>query len=386
MRHRWGVYMSRLPAHSQLNSFKASQELKPVRVSGIRLFTTINGLVGDVSASIQFYNHLPVSGPGVFLFPLNHSASVKQCHACILNRVDQTKRYVTLEVRQIAEHEKDSRAGFLIEQSASNVVELQLGLLAPGDQVEVTLQYAMLFDVEENALIKFVFPTFLPRELQSHYTELCTPEIYDTLNLQCRAIISGEYRIRKVVSDHKLAVNYKNEQRKYVQIDTVGSYVLSKDFCFCISYYDLDQPHVHTHSPVTRREKATHWLQSSYCAHLTLHHAAKKAPSIHQKNEYILCLDRSGSMYGSKIELLRDAVTHFIRYLQPGSFFNIISFGSTIRPLFKTSQKLTAYSTMKALKLRNSIKANMFATNIYSLLEHIYSHANKTGNCKQSLS
>ena len=39
----------------------------------------------------------------------------------------------------------------------------------------------------------------------------------------------------------------------------------------------------------------------------------------------------------------------------------------------RTSQKLTAYTSMKAMKLRRSIKADMFATNIYSLLQFIYS-------------
>lgn len=58
----------------------------------------------------------------------------------------------------------------MIEQTASNVVELQLGFVSPGDEIEVTLQYAVLFNVEESGLVKFIFPTFLPRQLQSNYT------------------------------------------------------------------------------------------------------------------------------------------------------------------------------------------------------------------------
>ena len=42
-----------------------------------------------------------------------------------------------------------------------------------------------------------------------------------------------------------------------------------------------------------------------------------------------------GSMYGNKIEYAKEAISYFVRFLQPGSYFNIISYGSTVLPLFR---------------------------------------------------
>ena len=44
---------------------------------------------------------------------------------------------------------------------------------------------------------------------------------------------------------------------------------------------------------------------------------------------------RTGSMYGNKIEYAKEAISYFVRFLQPGSYFNIISYGSTVLPLFR---------------------------------------------------
>lgn len=40
-------------------------------------------------------------------------------------------------------------------------------------------------------------------------------------------------------------------------------------------------------------------------------------------------------MYGNKIEYAKEAISYFVRFLQPGSYFNIISYGSTVLPLFR---------------------------------------------------
>lgn len=50
------------------------------------------------------------------------------------------------------------------------MVELQLGVISPADDIEITLQYAILLGIDETGGVRFVFPTFLPRKLQTNYT------------------------------------------------------------------------------------------------------------------------------------------------------------------------------------------------------------------------
>lgn len=67
-----------------------------VRITDIKLFVTINGLIGDISASFKFNNNFTSSGAAVFLFPLTHNASVKQCHAVVRSPAKRS-RSVKLE-------------------------------------------------------------------------------------------------------------------------------------------------------------------------------------------------------------------------------------------------------------------------------------------------
>ena len=76
-----------------------------MRIADIKLFVTINGLIGDVSVTLRFSNNFVSSGPAVFLFPLTHNASVKQCQA-VVNSATGRRRKVDLECHPCDELEK----------------------------------------------------------------------------------------------------------------------------------------------------------------------------------------------------------------------------------------------------------------------------------------
>jgi secreted protein with Ig-like and vWFA domain len=54
-------------------------------------------------------------------------------------------------------------------------------------------------------------------------------------------------------------------------------------------------------------------------------------------NEFIFVLDRSGSMDGVRIRQAKVALLIFLKSLPPGSYFNVVSFGSGYTQLFETS-------------------------------------------------
>ena len=65
--------------------------------------------------------------------------------------------------------------------------------------------------------------------------------------------------------------------------------------------------------------------------------------------EFIFIIDRSGSMGGSRINLAVEALMLFIRSLPPDSLFNVVSFGSSYKLLFKKNKKYDDNTMQQAL-------------------------------------
>uniref|UniRef100_A0A3Q2YB14 von Willebrand factor A domain containing 5B1 n=1 Tax=Hippocampus comes TaxID=109280 RepID=A0A3Q2YB14_HIPCM len=83
--------------------------------------------------------------------------------------------------------------------------------------------------------------------------------------------------------------------------------------------------------------------------------------------EFIFLIDRSGSMSGVNITRVKDAMVVILKSLIPGCLFNLISFGSTFKSLFSSSQN---YEEV-LLRTCGVIRADMGGTNILAPLKWI---------------
>ncbi|XP_039657425.1 von Willebrand factor A domain-containing protein 5B1 [Perca fluviatilis] len=96
--------------------------------------------------------------------------------------------------------------------------------------------------------------------------------------------------------------------------------------------------------------------------------------------EFIFLIDRSGSMSGVNINRVKDAMVVILKSLVPGCLFNIISFGSTFKSLFTTSQKYEEEALDLACEYVRKIRADMGGTNILAPLKWILRQAMFTGH------
>jgi hypothetical protein len=89
-------------------------------------------------------------------------------------------------------------------------------------------------------------------------------------------------------------------------------------------------------------------------------------------NEFIVVIDCSGSMGGSRIKQARVCLTLFIRSLPPSCFFNVIRFGSKFKALFPEAVQYNTKTANQASILAESLQANLGGTEIEGPLLYIY--------------
>ena len=65
--------------------------------------------------------------------------------------------------------------------------------------------------------------------------------------------------------------------------------------------------------------------------------------------EYIFLLDCNGSMRGTPINLAANSLTYFIKSLSTNSYFNVIQFGSDMKPFFNDSVPVNDENTTTAI-------------------------------------
>ncbi|KAJ3760141.1 hypothetical protein EV360DRAFT_68941 [Lentinula raphanica] len=89
--------------------------------------------------------------------------------------------------------------------------------------------------------------------------------------------------------------------------------------------------------------------------------------------EYIVLVDRSGSMEGVKLEMTRQAIIVLLQGLPSrGSFFNIFSYGTNVTSLWDRSRAYDQATVDEARRHLNSMKANYGGTEIPRALEAVF--------------
>src|SRR5262245_52012664 len=85
-------------------------------------------------------------------------------------------------------------------------------------------------------------------------------------------------------------------------------------------------------------------------------------------------VDRSGSMEGSSIEEVRNALQLCLRSMTAGCRFNIVGFGSTYKALFNESRVYDEASLAEASKYVAALDATLGGTEILPALQFVLGH------------
>jgi len=361
-----------LLSHSRVGLCTADARVPLERVD---VRADIQGAQARVTCTQRYRNSEPRPIEAVYVFPLDEGAAV-----CGFAAVVGGTRYVgTVKPREEAFEAYDDaiaagHGAFLLDEERPDVFTASVGNLAPGTEVEIEVTYVAELPFEGES-IRFMLPTtvsprYAPPEDRvgigrSPEAALNPPRAREVpYGLMLTATVSASSRIRRIESpSHPIAVETDGD-RAVVTLSQ-ERVALDRDLVLLITPSEPAAPHV-----VVERTAAGP-LAAAVTFRLTFSVA-------HEPIDVVFLVDRSGSMHGSSIEQVRNALQLCLRSLQSSSGFNIVGFGSAFESLFEECRPYDERTLAEASRYVDALDANLGGTEILPALEFVLKQAPRT--------
>jgi len=250
-------------------------------------------------------------------------------------------------------------------------MRISVGNLAPGAGLRTEMQLLMPLDCREQKWL-LVIPVWLLSEWggapipAEKYRKLGTEERKGKLGFEI--CLDQSAAIGEVQStSHKIKVKLQDAGKK-VQI------LLASDQSLPVTDIQVE----FTTAQATLPSLQTQYDPSTgeYVGMLSfippLLPAGQSPEDLEGRGDFILIIDRSGSMNGTNINMAKEAAILFVKSLSQDSLFNVVSFGDRFEKFFETSQPVNSANVRKAVAAIDKFEADMGGTEILGPLKAIY--------------
>ena len=333
--------------------------------------------------SIQFhyknYNHTAVQSK--FVFPANSESAIYHLEALIGSEkkiVGKVKEKCQAE-KEFKEAVSSGKTAVMAKESqeASDIIELEIGAFAAGETAIVTIK-----EVYEMSLVKkgksflYKFPTSLFVRYGEGTVTAGSSDACGVPDYNLDFSLKDHSNIKKITPKPWLKkeigveftedgnFQFKNARKVFQKDhDIILDLELAENFRGYTMKEDLvDQSII---DPDDQKSGKS----------LTLSSIMITVPSIPlaelPAKEFVFVVDCSGSMDGTRIVEARKTLQQLINSLPVDSYFNIVRFGSSYEFLFKESKEYNKKNKEKALKLAETMAANLGGTEMFRCLKSV---------------
>ena len=352
----------------------------PVPLAGVSIEARISSFCAQVVVTHRYVNRETTPIEAVYVFPLDEGAAVCGFEAIIDG---------TLVIGEVKEREQafemyddaieQGHGAFLLDEERPDVFQASVGNLLPGKEVLLKLTYVTELAIAGGRL-RFTIPTtvsprYAPAEDRSATgrpdSEALNPPVawrvpYG-LSLSVQLAMPGT--IAGIESpSHPIAVTLDGGDATVTLAQAEAA--LDRDFVLSIDARGLDAPQ----ALVERDDEGREAVAVAFAPRFD----TASAPS-----EVIFVVDRSGSMEGTSIAEVRNALQLCLRSMLPGCRFNIVGFGSTYEALFPESRAYEQHTLTEASEHVSGLRANLGGTEILPALEFVLQQPRPAGLARQ---
>ena len=340
---------------------------QPIPLDHVRVEAHVIDLCARVTIHQAYRNREDVPLEVVYVFPVDERAAV-----CGFEATVDGVRYVgQAKERDEAFKEYDDaleagHGGFLLDEERADVFTASLGNMKPGSEVVLSITYVTEL-AAEGAAMRFTLPTTVsPRYAPAQDSIGVGPTQGDILNPPVALDVAYAFTFEMdLAMGGRISGVQSPTHPIEVKQDGAGARVrlaqrsapMDRDLVVVVSAEGLDVPH----AVVERGERGGAVLLSFL----------PTFESAFQPAEIIFVIDRSGSMAGTSIAEVCNALQLCLRSLSPGCRFNIVSFGDQYQAFFPESLPYDDASLKKASAFVRSLEADMGGTELLPALEYV---------------
>jgi Ca-activated chloride channel family protein len=343
-----------------------AQDTVPLEHVAIR--AAIRGAQARVTIEQRYRNTEPRPIEAVYVFPLDEGAAV--CGFAAL--VGDVRYEGTVKAREeaFARYDDAIAAGhgaFLLDEERPDVFTASIGNLAPGSTVSIELAYVTELPIEGDA-VRFTLPTtvsprYAPAEdrvgVGRPQADVMNPPARSAVpyGLSFSAAVHATGALRRIESpSHPVAVDLDGSNATITLAQEQAP--LDRDLVLLITAADAAGHCVALERTAGGRTAVAVTFRPSF--------AAARVPS-----DVVFLVDRSGSMKGSSMAQVRNALQLCLRSLDPGCAFNIVGFGSSFESLFRECRAYDDRSLAEASQYIASLGATLGGTELLPALEFV---------------
>ncbi len=335
----------------------------------------ISGMINRTQVTQIFKNSSNEWAEGVYQFPLPDSAIVDTL------RIQMSRRTIASEIKsaqlraneqavnQYQHAKKSGKRTALLEQHRPNLFSTTIANIAPGEEIriEISFQYLAKFEQGEFKL-RFpmaVVPRYIPGEISSEQAGFDLSDLKQANKTLLREIKRIRTPIKNSKQQAPISLHVELDagfplaelESRYHAIHKtnhgIGRYSIRFKFGAVLAKRDFElfwrpEPGLLPRTAMFHEQVDD---EHYYFAMLYPQQHEQQPEMSNQalvNKEVIYVIDASGSMAGAPIRQARDALLKALKNLDPGDYFNIVSFNTKTHALFEQSRPASVLNVARA--------------------------------------
>ena len=265
-----------------------------------------------------------------------------------------------------------------------NSYSINIGNVAPDTIVELTSEFIQFITSDDMSFCFSVmsnYPTFSD-SVSNEYSKNINGKICLKTHSKITRLVNKNFSIDK---DYKQEFNneynecnidfkIKKDSKEYNSILSLLYRTEKMDEPFLLSQYNPTKDEtsyifgeIFNPKQIPIPEKPDTDMETNYYLKYQQQEAKSDTPSL-----FIFLIDQSGSMSGSAIRIVSEAILIFLQSLTKGSYFQLIGFGSTFKKINDKPVEYNKDNVKNTMDIIKNLKANLGGTDISSPLKEIF--------------